>query len=94
MSTKPRLFSPNAFTVNGDKINDGFLLKGVFIKQYNLRIYDRWGTLIFETNNLNQAWDGTFGDEPAPAGVYVYIANAYGRKGDYVTLKGNVTLLR
>jgi gliding motility-associated-like protein len=94
MATKPRLFAPNAFTANADKINDGFLLKGVFIKQYNLRIYDRWGTLVFETNNLNQAWDGTFGNEPAPAGVYVFIANAYGRKGDYVTLKGNVTLLR
>lgn len=94
MSTKPRLYAPNAFTCNGDKINDGFLLKGVFIKQYNLRIYDRWGTLVFETNDLNQPWDGTFGAEAAPAGVYVYIANGYGRKGDYVTLKGNVTLLR
>jgi gliding motility-associated-like protein len=94
MSTKPRLYAPNAFTCNNDKINDGFLLKGVFVKQYNLRIFDRWGTLVYESNDLNQAWDGTFGGASAPAGVYVFIANAYGRKGDYITLDGNVTLIR
>ncbi|MDZ4668741.1 MAG: PKD domain-containing protein [bacterium] len=94
MSTEPRLYAPNAFTNNGDKLNDGFLLTGVFVKSFNLQIYDRWGNRLFETNDMNKAWDGTYNGELVQPDVYVYIATGYGRKGKYKTLKGNVTLLR
>ncbi len=88
------LFAPNAFTINGDQLNDGFKLSGVFIKSFELRIWDRWGTLVFETTDINQAWDGTFQGQQVPSGVFVFIATGYGKKGKYKTLKGNVTVLR
>jgi gliding motility-associated-like protein len=94
MNTAPRLYAPNAFTCNGDLLNDGFLIQGVFIKSFELRIYNRWGETVYETTDLYAAWDGTFNGAPAPSDVYVFVATGYGRKGKFATLKGNVTLLR
>lgn len=94
MSTEPRLYAPNAFTVNGDNINDGFLIKGVFVKQFELHIYDRWGNLVFYTTDMNQAWNGTFEGQAAKNDVYVFLAKAWGRKEKFASVKGNVTLLR
>jgi len=94
IETLPRLFAPNAFTCNNDQLNDGFLVQGVFITQFELRIYNRWGELVFETKNMQEPWDGTFNGKPAPADVYVYTATGYGRKNRVKTIQGNVTLLR
>lgn len=94
MTTEPRLYAPNAFTCNGDKLNDGFLLQGAFIKSFEMRIFNRWGEMIYETFDMKAAWDGTYNGAPAPSDVYVFIATGYGRKGKVKTLKGNVTLLR
>lgn len=94
IETLPRLFAPNAITNNSDQLNDGFLVQGVFVKQFELQIYNRWGELVFETQNMQEPWDGTFNGKPAPADVYVYIAIGYGRNGAFKTIRGNVTLLR
>lgn len=94
VTTSPRLFAPNAITINGDALNEGFKLRGVFIKSYQLRIWDRWGTLLFETTDINEAWDGTYKGEPVPSGVFVFEAFGYGKKGKYKSVKGNVTILR
>ncbi|MDP1727528.1 MAG: PKD domain-containing protein [Bacteroidota bacterium] len=94
VTTSPRLFAPNAITINGDALNEGFKLRGVFIKSYQLRIWDRWGTLLFETTDINEAWDGTYQGQPMPSGVFVFEAFGYGKKGKYKSVKGNVTILR
>lgn len=94
MSTAPRMYAPNAFTCNQDNLNDGFLIQGVFVKQFEMRIFNRWGETVYETTDMNAAWDGNFKGTPAPSDVYVYIVTGYGRKGKFTTLKGNVTLLR
>lgn len=94
ISTAPRLFAPTAFTVTGDNLNETFDLKGVFLDQFNLKIYNRWGELMFETNDINKNWDGTFKGEPCKSDVYVYQAEGIGRKGQRISIKGNVTLLR
>lgn len=94
IETLPRLFAPNAFTCNNDNLNDGFLVQGVFVKQFELQIYNRWGELVFETTDMNEAWDGSFNGKPAQADVYVYLAKGYGRNGAFKTITGNVTLLR
>jgi gliding motility-associated-like protein len=52
------LYVPNAFTPNGDGLNDVFQPKGFGIVEYELDIYDRWGERIFHTNDFNQGWDG------------------------------------
>ncbi|MCF8427717.1 MAG: PKD domain-containing protein [Bacteroidia bacterium] len=94
MNTAPRMYAPNAFTCNQDKLNDGFLIQGVFVKKFELQIFNRWGETVYETDDMNAAWDGNYNGAPAPSDVYVYIATGYGRKGKFTTIKGNVTLLR
>jgi gliding motility-associated-like protein len=94
METLPRLFAPNAFTCNNDNLNDGFLVQGIFVKQFELQIFNRWGVLVFESNDMYAPWDGKYNGVDAPSDVYVYIATGYGRNGKFKTIKGNVTLLR
>lgn len=94
VNTTPRLYAPNVFTLNADGLNDYFVLKGVFIHQYQIRIFDRWGMLVFESNDFKKHWDGKIEGKNAPADVYVFTATGIGRKGQVVTLTGNVTLLR
>ncbi|NDC41303.1 MAG: PKD domain-containing protein, partial [Chitinophagia bacterium] len=89
---------PTCFTPNFDGINDffnprDFMLKGV--KTFKLRIYNRWGQLIFETSNTyGKGWDGKFNDQPQPSGVYVYLIDAEFNDGKKETHQGNLTLLR
>jgi len=90
------IYFPNAFTPNGDGLNDYFSPAGPQFSQFNLTIFDRWGQEIFTTNNQETGWDGTFRGKPCPAGTYSFIATYKlnydsGRSG---TKHGNVTLLR
>jgi hypothetical protein len=54
----PIVYTPNAFTANGDGLNDTYQWVPVFVKEFKIQIYDRYGERIFETNNKNEAWDG------------------------------------
>jgi gliding motility-associated-like protein len=94
ISTEPRLYAPNVFTVNADNLNDLFFVRGIFIDAFSLKIYNRWGELVFETTNLFEGWDGTFDGKPCPSDVYVYTVEGVGTKGQRTELTGNVTLLR
>ncbi len=89
-------YIPNAFTPDGDGINDNFIGKGVFIKEFEMSIFDRWGNLIYHTNDINKPWNGkaNHGTEMAQADVYVYkisVTDYNLRKHPY---KGIVTLVR
>jgi gliding motility-associated-like protein len=85
---------PNAF-VPGSEVNNEFKIirKGIATLNY-FRIFNRWGNLLFETNNIDQGWNGSFKSEPQPFGVYVYEIQAVSVTGQIFTKKGNVTLLR
>lgn len=72
------IYIPNAFTPNGDGINDSFGVKGEGIRNFHLYIYNRWGEKIFETTNPRQQWDGLYAGEPAEQGSYVVQVYAYG----------------
>lgn len=65
-------FAPNSFTPNGDGLNDTFKIMGVGIKKFKLEIYNRWGELLFESNNLEDEWDGKYNGKLVPRGTYVY----------------------
>ncbi len=89
-------YIPNAFTPDGDGINDSFTGKGVFIKEFEMKIFDRWGNLIFFTDDIDKPWDGkaNHGGEMAQRDVYVYtiqVTDFKKRKHDY---RGIVTLVR
>lgn len=87
------LFVPNAFTPNGDGLNDAFGAKGNGIIEYNIQIFNRWGELVFESNDINGQWDGTYKGEKAEMGAYAYNITAYGAKTNRISKSGSVTLL-
>jgi gliding motility-associated-like protein len=67
------IFIPSAFTPNGDGLNDRFQVIGaVFVKDFTMQIFNRWGKLIYESNNPWQGWDGLLAGLQQPAGLYVY----------------------
>jgi gliding motility-associated-like protein len=66
------LYVPNAFTPNRDGVNDTFRAFGTLIKSFKMEIFDRWGQLIFETEELGRGWDGTFKGEKVMRDVYVW----------------------
>jgi gliding motility-associated-like protein len=91
------LFFPNAFTPNNDGLNDYFTAIGNDILEFNLTIYNVWGEEVFHTNNYQNAWDGTYKNKPAPAGVYLYKSEYLGYKNKRIQQfyqSGNVSLLR
>jgi len=70
------VYIPNAFTPNGDGINDEFYVKANGIANFTIDIFDRWGTDIFSTTDINKGWDGTVnGKLGAESGVYKYQIN-------------------
>ncbi len=72
------IYIPNAFTPNGDGMNDTFGVKGEGIRNFRLYIYNRWGEKIFETTNPKQQWDGYYNGQPVEQGTYVVQVFAYG----------------
>ncbi len=88
-------YIPNAFTINGDDINDIFLPKGVGIEEYELIIFNRWGEELFRTNDPKKGWSGIDKNlEPQPQGVYVYkisITDAFRKQHNYI---GMINLIR
>lgn len=89
------LFIPNAFTPNGDAINEFFAPKGKGITSFTMKIYDRWGRLLFESNDIAKGWDGTIKGTACPADVYFYaIAYKVKKNNTNKQVSGNVTLLR
>ncbi len=90
------VFVPTAFTPNGDGSNDYLYARMFGAKELMFfRIFDRWGKLLFETNNPNIGWDGINRDnEKLITGVYVYAIEAVCFNGEKVIKTGNVTLLK
>ena len=88
------IYMPNAFSPNGDGINDVFMVRSSILKNMHLEIYDRWGNRVFETNNLNEGWNGTYKGQQAAEDAYGYYFSGECLQGNKITLKGNVTLLK
>lgn len=91
-----QLIFPNAFTPNEDGLNDVFRPKGISIGKFRMTIYNRWGMLLFETDDLEQGWNGIYKGEYCPAGVYSYTAVFEGtdEPGKQRRTSGSFTLVR
>jgi gliding motility-associated-like protein len=88
-------YVPDAFSPNGDGLNDVFKVEGLGIlpNNYRMEIYNRWGQLVFASDDINHNWDG--GNEVS--GIYVYLIKIRGKQNNIekqFNLKGNVMLLR
>jgi len=90
----PYIFVPNAFTPNGDNLNDELEVKGNTIDELYFAIYDRWGEKVFETTDQTVGWDGSFRGRALSPDVYGYYLEARCFNGEFYTQKGNITLIR
>ena len=88
------LYVPNAFTPNGDGLNDVFSAKGLGVKSFELSIFDRWGNQIFQSGDINKSWDGTFKGSLCPDDSYVYKISVTDSSGKAHTKTGHVTLMK
>jgi gliding motility-associated-like protein len=88
------IYVANAFTPNGDGVNDVVYVHSEVIKSLNFYIYDQWGELLFKTSSKDAGWDGTYKGTKQPVGVYVYYVEALMNDGQKITKKGTITLLR
>ena len=68
-----KLYVPNAFTPNDDAWNKEFKAEGINISAFHLQIFTRTGTLVFESYNINEGWDGFYNNKPAPVGEYIWV---------------------
>ncbi|MBT7825034.1 MAG: T9SS type B sorting domain-containing protein, partial [Bacteroidetes bacterium] len=94
VDTRMNLFVPNAFSPNGDGINDHFQIKGVFINEFNIQIFNRWGEKLFESDDMNMKWDGSFNGRICPVGIYYYQILAKGSENHNNQLSGSISLIR
>lgn len=88
------LFIPNAFTPNNDGLNDLFRAEGNIITGQNMKIFNQWGELIFETSAAGTGWDGAHKGKPQPVGVYIYAIRLKLADGSEVLKKGSINLIR
>lgn len=88
------IYIPNAFTPNGDGNNDLFLVMGKSIRDINIEIFNRWGEMVYSSQNLFAGWDGTYKKTALPPAVYVYVVKAVFLDGTMRDYKGSVTLIR
>ncbi len=95
VSTDALVGVPNAFSPNEDGTNDGFtiIVRGQ-LASYSLILYNRWGQVIYETNDFTKAWDGNLDGNGQPMGTYVYVLNYTDLNGESFLQKGNFILVR
>jgi len=92
-------YVPNAFTPNGDGLNDIFKVipKYDYVKRYKLSIYNRWGQMVYETMDINKGWDGTYKGSQCILGAYIYhiVYEEFGQQPvENKVVEGTVMLVR
>ncbi len=90
----PDLFFPSAFTPNGDGLNDVLEIQGTFVSSLKLNIFNRWGELIFYSEDRNNGWDGIINQRKAASGAYIYTIDFVDELGVKYSKRGTVILIR
>ena len=88
------IYAPNAFSPNGDDLNDLFFLKTYRIDKLNLQIFNRWGELLFQTENKTEGWNGHYKGTLSRNDVYIWKVKYTSISGERGSLIGTVTLVR
>ena len=91
-----RIFFPNAFTPNGDGLNDIFVYEASLLTSVRFSIFNRWGELLFFSEEIGTGWDGIYQGRAAPQGTYLYkleledeLGNAFDRRGSFTLLRSS-----
>jgi gliding motility-associated-like protein len=92
----PIIFIPDAFTPNGDGVNDVFKpISGFISNEYKFMVFNRWGEKVFETENTEAGWDGGLGNNlPSPDGVYLYRIFLKTKDGAEIDKRGTVIIMK
>lgn len=90
----PYIFIPNAFSPNGDGLNDVLYVRSRILESFYFAVYSRWGQKVFETTRFDEGWDGTFQGQPCQNGVYDFYFKGICVGGQTNEIKGNVMLIR
>ncbi|MGX5820431.1 DUF7948 domain-containing protein [Chitinophaga lutea] len=85
---------PTAFSPNGDGVNDKWEIKGFGIVRYDMKVFNRWGQMVFRSNDQKLGWDGRFNGVMQSMDAYAFVLNIEFSDGNKVQKTGNVTLLR
>ncbi len=89
------IFIPNAFSPNGDGLNDKFRIKAYNAKDFRMQILSRWGQMLYDSSNPSEGWDGrTLDGDDCPTGVYIYSAVFVDEANVLRRFTGSVTLIR
>ena len=91
---QPTCIFPNIFSPNDDGNNDVYYVRGKGIELFYLAVFNRWGQMVFESNDINRGWDGTKDGTMLNQGVFVYKVNVTMYNGDEYKKTGNITLVR
>ena len=94
MYPQSRLGIPTAFSPNGDGINDVLEILGNGFDKVDFKIFNRYGELVFETNNPEETWDGKFKGIDQPMEVYTWYIKVIFVDQEVMEQSGNVTILR
>ena len=96
VKSSPLYWFPNVFTpgsTNG--VNDYFgLTTPNAVSKFHMVIYNMWGQILFQTNDVTERWDGTYNNELCPIGTYIYHANFLSPEGELEVYKGDVAIIR
>jgi gliding motility-associated-like protein len=91
---EPNIFYPKAFTPNEDNLNDDFIVFGQYVEDFEMKIFNRWGELLFTTDKLTEGWNGKYKGTIQPEGTYAFVAKmtdlsgrSFNRSGSFVLLK-------
>ncbi len=91
---KLMLYLPNAFTPNGDGKNDFFVIHAIFVNTFKIKIFNRIGNMVFQSEDYKTFWDGTKNGTPVPSDSYFYEIIATDFKGETTKKSGGITVLR
>ncbi|MCX6189612.1 MAG: gliding motility-associated C-terminal domain-containing protein [Bacteroidetes bacterium] len=90
----PIVWIPNAFTPDGNDLNDFYEVFTASIKEFHIQIYDRWGEKLFESNDPKVSWDGTSKGKTCQMDAYIYMVEYKGFDNKRIIKNGTLTLLR
>jgi gliding motility-associated-like protein len=92
------IYIPDAFSPNGDGVNDVFTAKGTFVYNYHMWVFDRWGMQLYYCEDINKGWPGTVqssgSNEICQEDTYVYLIICYDRQNNKHQFLGKVTLIK
>lgn len=90
----PHLYIPTAFSPDGDGLNDQFSVEATNVKDFEIKIYNRWGERVYQASKTGFQWDGTYKGEQVQVGTYMFVATARSIDGEFLKQSGKLNVVK